>query len=147
MSSLTSSVIIFTVEGKPSEIVRGGIVEGVFFFPIMKNTQHWNCYCLLPSVQNHSATSVRKVAVQILDRKWMRFGRPRLLAIFFFVCVYVLGKVTWWLVFTTNLVKFILFSPAQLDKGWLHWSVALELPTVMPSMSYSSSQCCNFEYL
>lgn len=46
----------------------------------MKNTQHKN-YCLLASVQNHSATSAHKVTVQILDRKQMRCRRPVLLSV------------------------------------------------------------------
>jgi len=47
----------------------------------MKNMQHKN-YCLLASVQNHSAMSMHEVTVQILHRKQMRFRSLGLLSFF-----------------------------------------------------------------
>lgn len=99
MSSLTSSAIIFTVEGKSSQIIRGGIV-GVFFFPFMlviNEKYATSDSCLLAAVKNHSAMSVHKLTVHTLDRKQVRFRRTQ--AAFSFN---VLGKIMLWFVFTAK---------------------------------------------
>lgn len=142
MSSLTSLVIIFTVEGKLSQIIRGGIV-GVFFpFMLVINEKYATSdSCLLAAAQNHSAMSVHKLTVHTLDRKQVRFRRPRLLS-----HLMSLEKLHCGLSSLQSVVnRPTLLCPNQhCWTEWLTWSRALELPTVMSSNDLHQLQILKF---